>query len=143
MITNVTNRRKIMYDPASGRDIREIKATRVFHISNTGTGVSADGIIASSVVGSGQNVVITGVGVANVMGASGTIIACITVGTSTLTPISVSSTLPGGYETILVSRNEPLAFATNTTIALRGVSAGVYAGWINGIIEPTIANVEV
>ena len=158
MATNKIINQKYVYDPNIGKDIREMKATRSFYLSGSSAVTGAGGAIASTVVGTNQNIVITGFS-AGITATNGGGLAMITPislqeGSSSVCILNVQSSTAAGNiclnQSLITPYVSPLLFSLGTAVASGTRTLGIYAstngtfqGSLWGRIEPILSKTEV
>ena len=149
---------KNVYDPNSGRDVREMKPTRSFYLMNASTAITAaNGIVASTIVGYNQNIMITGMSAGlitdNTAGGipvtvslleNSSSVTCIALQTGTATAGARS------WNNIVTTSDAPILFSIGSgaasgtrTIQLTASSIGTYNASVWGQIQPILSKAEV
>lgn len=154
-----------IYDPNSGRDVRVMKATRSFALSNASTQIFSTNVtLASTIVGYNQNIFITGMSAVALSDCS-TVPKQIVLqdGSSTITFIAVACSTAATGQALLhnyittsydapiwVSLGSSVASGTRTiSLFAPNVGGNVQSGTVTlgasvwGRIEPCIDHVEV
>lgn len=159
MATKKVIHQKYVYDPYTGRDVREMKPTRTFSLMTASTVTNTSPFtIASTVVGTNQNIMVTGFS-AGLIDGNGTGIAGIpsvslVEGSSSIASIVLlTSTADGAaqpWKNIVTTADAPLLYSVGTgasggtrTIAIYASTNGTYNAGIWGRIEPILSKVEI
>ena len=158
MATNKVIHQKMVYDPYLGRDIREMKATRSFYLAGSSTVTAVGGAIASTVVGTNQNIIITGMS-AGITATDGLGLASIPhvslqEGSSTVAILNVQSSTAAANtmlnQQIITPYDSPILFSIGSgaasgtrTIGLYASTNGTYQGSVWGRCEPILSKVEI
>jgi hypothetical protein len=154
METQTNLNQKVIYDPNSGRNVFEMKPTRSFYLMTASTlTTSANQAIASTVVGTNQNIMITGMsaGLIDSTGASSQVTVTLQEGSSSVTCIALQagSLLAGrAWNNITATSDAPILYSIGSgatsgtrTIQLTASSIGTYNGAVWGAIYPVITKV--
>ena len=126
---------KKLYDPLTGKFVKEVRSNDVVHIAAKNAQYAA-GTIAFTALDSDTELFITGFGFSAQSAAD----FYVTVGTSTILPayLAANSTLSR-----TTNLNAPLAKASaSSTISICIGTAGTVSAWISGVRMPTFANIE-
>lgn len=158
-MTNAEIFRKVVYDPNSGRDVREMKPTRSWYVTTASTVVATSPYtLASTVVGYNQDIMITGfsAGQIDTNGGGITVLPIVTLceGSSSITSIvlltstALASAQP--WKSIVTTADAPIFYSVGSgaasgtrTIAVYASTNGTYNVSLWGQIQPILTKVEV
>jgi len=126
---------KKIYDPLTGRYIREIRSNDIVHIAAVNSQYSA-GTIAFTALDSDTELFITGFGFTAQTASD----FYVTIGTSTILPVYLAA---NGSLSRTTNLNAPLAKASaSSTISICIGTAGTVSAWLSGVRMPKFSKIE-